>query len=501
MKKVLLLALMVCFSQGIFSQYSLGLVSSNYSGLAGSLINPSSMANTRLSADINLFSAHGFVENNYLYFPSRQSSFIKLVNGAYDYHLFPKPYGTGNRSIYSYYNDKSLKNYFVNTRIMGPSVMVAIRDHIIGIRTGFRIMSSTRRLPYDIANFSYYGMDFRPQQNTYFVGDNYDMSAMAWWELSFSYATVFHRGKNNLLSAGVSVGPLFGHSGAYASGGDTRYIVYNERVLNVEQFSGEFGIAVPVDYNTNEFDIYHPIARGYGWGMDLGITWQYRERPYQKSTPRNCYKKRFEDYKFKLGVSLLDIGWVNFNKNAEKHVFENVHNNWILAEQLNFDNIQDEVNTVSELFYGDTNGSYRGNNFMIYLPATLGVQFDYHLIDRWYVNSMVIIPAVYASPMVERPFVVAVTPRYENRFLEINLPLVLYDFTNPRFGLSIRVDGFTIGTDNLKSFTSSKDFTGTDIYVSYRIMLRNDGKNPYTSKGACYNNWRSDVARAHKNVN
>jgi len=489
---------MFFFSQGINAQSALGLVSSNYSGVAGTLINPSSMANTRLSADINLFSAHGFVENNYLYFPSRQSSFIKLVNGAYDYQLFPKPYGTGNRAVYSYYNDKSLKNIFVHSRIMGPSVMVAVQDHLIGVRTGLRIMSSTRRLPYDMANFSYYGMDFRPQQNTYFVRDNYDVRAMAWWEMMFSYATVFNRGKSNLWSVGASVGPLFGHSGAYASGGDTRYIAYDENTLNVEQLSGEFGIALPVDYNTNAIEMYSPMIRGYGWGMDVGITWQYRDKPYQRRTPRNCYKKSFEDYKFKLGVSLLDIGWVKFSRNAEKHAFENVHNNWIRVDQLDYDNIAEELKTASELFYGDPDASYQGNRIQIYLPATLSVQFDYHVINRWYVNSTAVIPAVYASPMLERPFVLAVTPRYESRFLEINLPLVLYDFNKPRFGLSVRIDGFTIGTDNLWSFTSGKDFTGTDVYISYRIMIRNDGKNPYTNRGACFNNWRTNIKRAHK---
>jgi hypothetical protein len=498
MKKVIWIGLLVYISQGLIAQHSLGLVNGNYSGVAGTLVNPSSMANNRLSADINVFAVHSFAENNYLYFPSRQSSLIKLLNGAYDYQLMPKPYGTGNRYVNTYYYDKSQKNIFINTRILGPSVMFAVQDHLFAIRTGARVMSSTRRLPYDMANFSYYGIDFRPQQNTYFVNDNYDVSAMAWWEVMVSYAKVFNRGRNNLWSAGISAGPLFGYSGAYVSGGDTRYIVYDANTLNVEQLSGEFGFSLPVDYHTNEMNFYRPVVRGYGWGMDLGITWQYREKPYQKRTPSNCYKKRFEDYKFKLGVSLIDIGWIQYSKNAEKHAFHDVHNNWIRVDQLDYDNIKDELNTASSLFYGDSNASYKGNAIRIYLPATLSMQFDLRVIDKWYINSSAFIPAIYASPMLERPFVLAVTPRYESRFLEVNLPLVLYDFKNPRFGLSIRIDGFTIGTDNLRCFTSGKDFTGADIYVSYRVMLRNDGKNPYTNRGACYNTWRLSIAKTHK---
>jgi len=497
-RKVILTVFIVCSITGLHAQHSLGLVNGNYSGVSGTLINPASMANGRLSADINLFTVQAFVENNYLYFPSRKASFISLLNGAYDYQLMPKPYGTGNRYVNTYYNDKSLKNILVNTRVMGPSVMFAVYDHLFAIRTGFRVMSSTRRLPYDMANFSYYGADFKGQHNTYYVRDNYDAAAMAWWEITLSYATVLKRGKSSIWSGGLSGGPLFGYSGAYVTGGDTRYIAYDENALNVEQLNAEFGFSLPVDYNNNDIDFFRPATRGKGWGADLGITWQYRERPYQRRTPRNCYKKTFEDYKFKLGVSLMDIGWVDFTKNAEKHAFENVHNNWIQIEKLDYDNIKDELNTVSALFYGDSSASYRGDRVRIHLPTTLSLQFDYNIYEKWYVNSSAFIPVMYASPMLERPFVIAVTPRYESRFVEVNLPLVLYDFKYPRFGLSVRIDGFTIGTDNLRCFTTGRDFTGADVYVSYRIMIRNDARNPYAKRGACYNNWRTSISKMHR---
>jgi len=498
MKRIILIGFFLSLFQGIFAQMSLGLVNGNYSGVAGGIVNPAMMANSKLRADISLFSAHGFVENNYLYFPSRQATAITLLNGAYEYQLFPKPYGTGNRYVYSYYNDKSDKNALVKTRVMGPSFMVALQDNLIGFRTGARVISSVRRLPYDMANFSYYTMDFRPQQNTYFVRDNYDMSSMGWYEMMVSYVTVFNRGKNNLWSAGVSAGPLFGYGGAYVSGGDTRYIVYNSDVVNVEQLNAEFGMSLPVNYDTDEKTLFNPVFRGYGWGMDLGVTWQHKEKPYSRRIPKNCYKKTFEEYDFRLGVSLIDIGWIKFNKNAEKHVYENVKNNWIDVNKLDYNNIQDELNTASFLLMGDSTASLKSNSIKIYLPTTLSIQLDYHMIKNWYVNSTVFVPVLYASPMVEQPFVVSVTPRYENRFFEVNLPVVLYDWKYPRFGLSVRIDGFTIGSDNIKCFSKATDFTGADIYVSYRILLRTDSKNPYRSKGACYNTWRTKILGMHR---
>jgi hypothetical protein len=497
MKKYFFIIIILLISRGLFAQLSLGLVNGNYSGSYGSIINPSSMANTKLKSDINILALHAFAENNYLYFPSKQSSVIKLFNGAYDYHYIPKPYGTGERNVYAYYYDKSLKNFFIDSRIIGPSVMISVGDNVFGARTSFRMMSSTRRLPYDIANFSFYGMDFKPQHNIIYNNSNYDMASMAWWELKLSYATILSRHRNNHWSAGISLGPAFGYSGAYMVGDETRYIVNNDSILNVENLNAEFGFSMPVDYQNDELDLTHPISRGYGWGMDFGITWQYREKPYQKRGPGYFYKKRFEDYKLKIGVSLIDIGWVNFTKNAEKHVFDNVYNNWIETDKLDYKNVREEMNQISELFYGDPDASLKGNEIKIYMPAMMSVQVDYHFQDSWYVNGTVIIPVKYASPMVERPCVIAVTPRFESRFLEINLPFILYDFSYPHIGLSIRVEGLTIGTDNLGSFTSVKDFTGSDIYISYKINLWNDLQNPYASKGACFNNWRCERKRIH----
>jgi hypothetical protein len=498
MRRILCIGWMICISWGLYAQLSLGLINGNYSGSSSLAINPSLMANSKLKSDINLFSISAFAENNYLYFPAGKSNLVQLFNGVYDYHFFPKPYGEGERNVYSYYDDKSKKFIFGNVRIIGPSVMFSVHDHIFAVRTGFRTITSTRRLPYDMANFSYYGMDFTPQQNVFYSNSNYDMASMGWWDIMFSYATVFNRSHNNHWSAGISIGPVFGYSGAYLTGGDTRYIAYNDSILNVDLLDAEFGISLPLEYETDEVDFFHPLIRGFGWGMDVGITWQYRERPYQKKFPGNFYNKRFEDYKFKVGLSVLDIGWVNFTKNAERHVYDQVYNNSINVSELEYVNIRHELDTTSIIFYGDPDSSLQGDRIRIYMPTSISVQFDYHIADWWYVNTTLIIPAVYKSPMIEMPVVWAVTPRFESRMIEISVPLVLYDYKYPRVGLAIRLEGLTVGTDNLGGFIGKDDFTGADIYISYKINLRNNGKSPYTSKGACYNNWRLELKRMHQ---
>jgi len=498
MKRALIILIVYHLAISGRAQESLGLVTSNYAGSMGTLINPAFMANSWLKSDISVFSALSFAENNYFYLPANEAGVIRVFKGVYEFPYFAKPYGKGERNVYSYYDDKSNKNILANGRITGPSGMFSLHDHVFAIRTAARAMSSTRRMPYDMANFMYYSMDFKPQHNIYYVRDNYDMATMAWYELTFSYATVLKRSHNNHWSGGISAGPRFGYSGAYVTGNDTRYIAYNDSILNVELLDAELGIALPFDYNQHDIKLQGPMIRGTGWGIDVGISWQFRDRPYQKKFPGNFYIKRFEDYKFKLGVSLMDIGWIGFTNNAEKHVYDNVHNNWIRVNLLDYDNLREELDYTSELFYGDPKASLKENKIRIYLPTTVNLVLDYHIVDWWFVNSMLILPARFYSPMIEMPVILAVTPRFESKYFEFQIPVVLYDLKDPRFGLAIRIEGLSVGCDNLPALFGYKDFTGGDLYIAYKVNLSNDGKNPFTSKGACFNNWRKELQKVHK---
>ena len=71
--------------------------------------------------------------------------------------------------------------------------------------------------------------------------------------------------------------------------------------------------------------------------------------------------------------------------------------------------------------------------------------------------------------MVERNNILAITPRFEGRWFELHLPLILYNDTDPHVGLSARFGVLTIGTDNLFSLVGKQKFTGTDAYLALRI--------------------------------
>ncbi len=483
----LTIGLIFCTLNGM-GQETLGIVNGNYSGSRGIKINPSSIANSKLRADYGLFTLHSFAENNYFYLPANEAGFFKIINGSYRFPFFAKPYGEGERNVPTYYMDRRDKNIYSSNSIDGPSVMFGLNDNMFALHSSFRVVSSTHDVPYDVANFSYYTMDFYPQHNIYYERQDFGMASMAWWEIGLSYATVLARPFRTLWSAGITLNWLGGYSGAYVTGNEADYIAYNDSILNVDYLDGELGYSMPMNYENDEFDFFGKMVRGSGLGVDLGVTFQYRDKPYMRKYKGMYYRKKFEDYLYKIGVSILDIGYINFRNNAERHSYDAVSNPHINVDYLDYTNFAEEIRSTSYLLYGDSSASYRDNRFKIYLPTALSLQFDYNPSGPWYLNATIVMPLLLYRPMIKRPTLLALTPRYETEWLEVSLPIVLYDYLYPRLGISVRVFGLTLGTDNLGGFLGYRDFTGYDFYISYKINLTGTKKPFHSRKNPCWYN-------------
>lgn len=181
---------------------------------------------------------------------------------------------------------------------------------------------------------------------------------------------------------------------------------------------------------------------------------------------------RFIPYDYRLGISITDWGYASFSDNAQVHTLDNVRHYWDRIDTIGFTTINEALHEISTRFYGDPNRSLSANSFSMGLPAALSVQFDYHLRDNWYLNSTWVqgIPAP-AGQQVRRTPWLAITPRYETDYFELNIPVSIYDYRVPRLGLSFRIMGLTIGTDKLGTLLGMGDFYGADVYLSARFSI------------------------------
>jgi hypothetical protein len=476
--RVVLITLCFLFANGSLSaQEMLGTTLGNYSGINGIQLNPSSLHNSKSYLDIQLFGLDIFLQNNYLYMQKSDYRFSNFFKSGYELPTHKEEYGTEVRNFY-HYNNLRDKNAFVQQRINGPGAMLIWGHHAFGLSTAVRTVVSMVNVPQDLANFIYLGLSYTPQQNINY-SDNGPIRAnvMSWGEIGLTYSNTFFARGYNVLSAGVSVKRLLGLGGMYLKARNLEYIVPNDSTIEIKNVDADIGLALPVNY-TNNTVLTSPLFKGGGFGIDLGVTYTRLAHYHQTEYFNTLCAQPYEDYLYRIGVALIDIGGISFKNNAVMMKIDNQNSYWTDVNSLKFNSIGQFLDTLSYQFYGNNTSAYTGDRFTLWLPSALSVQFDYHLQKNWYVNTSLIYGFPMGTGAISRPAELSVTPRYETRWFEASMPVSLYNWQLTRIGLAMRIYGLTIGTDKIGGFFHINDFTGLDFYMSLKLFF---------NKGNCRN--------------
>jgi len=335
-----------------FGQEMLGIVNSNFAGVNSLPINPGDMVNSKLYLDINLITASLFFENNYLYIHKEDYKFLEFFKKNPDLPSYGE-----DGMLFDHYWDNDDKDIFVSMRLIGPSVMIVNRDNAIALSTSVRSATSIWKLPYDIANFAFEDLHYSPQHNIRFPDDNFLAASLTWSEIGLSYARVIKSGYRNRFSIGATVKRLFGHAGVYLNGQTLDYLVDStdgtgRLDADIYSMDAEIGFSVPMDYSGNDINYPDNLTKGKGYSIDLGFTYQKREWQNSSKKSRKLCSQPYEDYLYKIGVSLLDLGYIRFNENAEKHVFNDVSNyRWENINQFSPTSVDDMMRVLKTALF------------------------------------------------------------------------------------------------------------------------------------------------------
>lgn len=454
----------------ICAQSMYGTTLGNYSGVNSIQLNPGAMHNSRVYLDIQLLGTDVFLQNNYLYISKNDYRFSNFFKSGYELPTHSEEYSVEERSLY-HYNNTRLKNGFVQSRINGPGAMLLWGKHAFALTTAVRTVVGARNVPYEVANFSWLGLSYQPQHNINYL-DRIPVraSGASWVEIGVSYANTFYARGFNHFSAGISIRRLMSFGGFYLHTRDLNYIIPDDSTINVKNMEAEIGVALPIDYQTNAINT-DKLFKGHGFGFDVGITYKRLVRYHQDQYFNSLCAQPYEDYLYRIGVALIDIGGIRYNNNAVKMNIRNRSSYWENVNHMNISNIDDFMDTLSYKFYGDTVSAYSGDKFTLWLPTALSMQFDYHIDEHWFVNSSFIYGISVARGTMVRPAELSVTPRYETGAFEVNLPVTLYNWTQPRIGLSVRIYNLTVGTEKLGGFFHFSNFTGMDLYFSLKLFF------------------------------
>ncbi len=461
--------LLILSAGRIYGQEMWGISNSNYAGTMGHELNPASIVAAPFKWEILFLSADVSLMNNYMYL-KRNSRAIRMgVRGE----------SVNDERISDRYTSSD-KKAFGYGYLKLPSVMYSSKNWGVGFHISTKVGLSATGVPYHLAKFMKEGFDYTPQHKINYSGGNSDLAAMNWHEAGITGGMLIRDDKTNFITAGITVNYLYGLNSVYMLIDDINYTVQSDSLWQIYVANMEYGHASADAGDNAASDALS--KKGAGFSTSVGVQF-YRNRNDAAYNP--CFHgKATKKYDYKIGVSLIDIGKINWNRNAQKYVFVNVSTDWYGIDTLKLNSFSGSDSTFNTQFYGIQNAGLVANSYSIFTPAAAAVQFDYAYSPTIYFNVSVIQRLPISNYIIKRPNQISVTARYETKNFEIAIPYSLYDYYRNRLGLAIRYGVLTIGTDMLGPFTGLFNTYGADIYFGIKWQIADSCDKKQGRKGS-----------------
>lgn len=457
--KILCLSVFSLSAFSVGAQEQLGLRLENFSGNRAVFLNPASTVSMPMKWDVNVASAGIFAENNYGLL--QDASLSAVWRQRENFMLIAADDVTSETTLtpstfIGDYNRDGRRRYLSALAVInGPSVLLRLREeHTAGLFYNFRFGFGSANVPTTLSYYDYFNRDFFDP----FPVAPFDGVAMAWEEVGFHYSYRYETAEG-WFAMGANVKNLRGKEAAFFENVNPIVLTKTgQDSLTTDLAVFEYGLTTA---SLDQSGYAHQTL-GRGVGIDAGI-----------SATFGGFKD--EGYNIKLGLAVIDIGRINFNRSTQKHRSEVNQTTTVaiddFADLSSPDDYPILLRTFSQLTQGDSTATLIDDNFTIGLPTAVSIQADYSFNAQFYVNLTVVERISLGNiNRLRRGNIIALTPRFEQRWLAAQVPLVFYDNRKTRVGLSFRLAYLTVGTDNIGSlFGRFSDLTGTDFYVGLKI--------------------------------
>ena len=291
-----------------YSQSHIGIVSERYSGFNGISINPTSFLNSPIDQEINLFGIDLQFETDYGFI--KNSSYLDLGD-VFSNIKVTNPFKDQSVDDLTINLNKSTKPYSILSSIQfnGPSYIFKVYKpskvftYGLGISQRLNISSLALNSGYNYDNFreENFGNEILFDQT------NSKLNAANWTEIKLNYSFTTENSNSFKESFGLNFKTNISYNSTHFQQESPTKMIYKdvETLLFFNDFRSESRYFVG-----NAENLFQ--KRGIGFGLDLGYS---------------IYKKKSDvkdnhSYLYKLGVSVLDLGFLSFNKLSEVHVYE-----------------------------------------------------------------------------------------------------------------------------------------------------------------------------------
>ncbi|HQU76481.1 MAG TPA: DUF5723 family protein [Chitinophagales bacterium] len=435
--RTILLYAMLLLAWPASAQEFTGLRTGNFSGSNGMLLNPSSLLSGNLPWDVNLVSAGAFAQNNYIYAPGQSAVGLLSAQDA-ETAFFTTDY----------------VNAHSNMLVQGPSGFINTGYFSFGLFTTARSAGYVHsgNFPEGVNVLENIIEDVPVQVGTV------DLGLLNWMEFGANVGMALTRN----LHVGANIKYLGGFDAITAHNREAFTFTRTDRDVELTNLLLDYSYSVNAG-GYPENGLYQSNLNGWGLGADLGFTWM---QPVSRS------RKEYAAYNWKVGVSVVDMGFIRFRDGAGSYHLA-ANDQVIVANQL-----MDSISTAEELtaagdlvLYDQLGAAQVDDKFPVFTPMAVSVQGSVNLGRGFFLQSLIVQnTAPVHEQMIARPNMVALIPQFDTRLVTVSVPVSVYDYEEVHVGTSLRVGWFTVGTDNLPSLLIPGDLDGADIYAGIRVM-------------------------------
>lgn len=439
------------------SQSYIGFGADNFNGIHGALFNPANIADSRIKIDINLASASVFTVNNYI-----EVDFWELFNNADSFNvaLDTESVGVNRRT-----------NGIVNLDILGPSALITLdKKRAIGFTTRVRSLANINTVDGEIIDFFDTGISEDTPIRKSNINSNITGNVFA--EIGLTYAQVVKNDRVEFIKAGgslkyfrglISANAQLNDGAAFFNPADPNnvFLSGNGNYSLSENIANENGVVS----SGEEVDSYFSEGAS-GLGIDLGFVYEYRPNPRANISRNNVRKQQVlrhvTSYKFKLAVSILDLGFVNYENQEIRN-----YNVTPLAKQdvIDIDSFND--------FEALVPSTRSVEDLRLSLPTRLRSEFDVRLNNKFFLNSVASISLIGKKADTANRYAsqITISPRYESKWFTAFLPITATQYGGVQVGLGGRLGPVFIGSSGLFSRTFDNQTRAFDIYAGVKVPI------------------------------
>lgn len=476
--KVMLLSILLCgFAAN--AQFFIGLRGSNYGGITNVNHNPA-LANSPFMVDINLIGLAATFNNNYVGMnrkPLLHPSLFGSANFQADY-------------MHERVNGRDKRGYF-GAQVQGPlSFMFSFGPkrnrnlNAIGFSYHANAVFNADNVTEIFARTAYLGLGANAQAATNYLNrelynGNLSLKSAVWNDFGLTYSRVVYNKGQHLIKAGGTFKLLQPIAGAYGYVKNLSYQWTEYDQLSIYNTEAKYAYSdglITSQGNSQSFGSFMKSAMAskagpITAGADLGVIYEWNPET-NKNEEMDCQCETFstkKHYKLAAGLSVIDMGALRFKRSPDSKDFYADIRNWDVGNANFPDGLQSIDDTISARFEVKNSSEF----FTIILPTRFKLFVDYYIRNDFGVTFTAMI-APNMSPqqrMVHHVTTFAVTPKYENKWIGVYIPLSYDVMGNFSLGTTLRLGPLTIGTQDLLGLFAKKYMYNADIHANLKLTI------------------------------